>query len=111
MTNETALDTLFLTMPIAFKGRLIQHVGRVMRPHPGKATVEAHDYHDSAARVLASSLPKRALGYVSLGSPTHARRSTRRLGRRMRGVEWWAGDGASLGTSCRIGWPRASAFL
>jgi superfamily II DNA or RNA helicase len=62
-----ALDTLFLTTPIAFKGRLVQYVGRVMRPHPGKTTVEVHDYHDPATGVLASSLKKRAPGYTSLG--------------------------------------------
>jgi superfamily II DNA or RNA helicase len=63
------LDTLFLTAPIAFKGRLVQYVGRVMRPSPGKATAEVHDYHDIATGVLASSLSKRAAGYVSLGFP------------------------------------------
>ena len=62
-----ALDTLFLTTPIAFKGRLVQYVGRVMRPHPNKTTVEVHDYHDPATGVLASSLKKRAPGYTSLG--------------------------------------------
>jgi superfamily II DNA or RNA helicase len=62
-----ALDTLFLTTPIAFKGRLVQYVGRVMRPHPGKITVEVHDYHDPATGVLAASLKKRAPGYTSLG--------------------------------------------
>jgi superfamily II DNA or RNA helicase len=62
-----ALDTLFLTTPIAFKGRLVQYVGRVMRAHPGKTTVEVHDYHDPATGVLASSLKKRAPGYTSLG--------------------------------------------
>ncbi len=62
-----ALDTLFLTTPIAFKGRLVQYVGRVMRPHLNKTTVEVHDYHDPATGVLASSLKKRAPGYTSLG--------------------------------------------
>ncbi len=33
-----ALDTLFLTAPIAFKGPLEQYVGRVLRAHPGKET-------------------------------------------------------------------------
>ncbi|HKS48259.1 MAG TPA: DEAD/DEAH box helicase family protein [Amycolatopsis sp.] len=64
-----ALDTLFLAAPIAFKGRLVQYVGRVLRPHPGKTTAEVHDYHDIETRVLASSLAKRAPGYTSLGFP------------------------------------------
>ena len=61
------LDTLFLAAPIAFKGRLVQYVGRVLRAHPGKTTAEVHDYHDIATGVLASSLAKRAAGYTSLG--------------------------------------------
>ncbi len=64
-----ALDTLFLTAPIAFKGRLVQYVGRVLRAYPGKTTAEVHDYHDIATGVLASSLAKRAPGYTSLGFP------------------------------------------
>ena len=62
-----ALDTLFLAAPIASKGRLVQYVGRVLRPYPGKSTAEVHDYHDENTRVLASSLAKRAPGYTSLG--------------------------------------------
>jgi superfamily II DNA or RNA helicase len=62
-----ALDTLFLAAPIAFKGRLVQYAGRVLRPYPGKTTAEVHDYHDVATGVLASSLAKRAPGYTSLG--------------------------------------------
>ena len=63
------LDTLFLAAPIAFKGRLVQYAGRIMRPHSGKTTAEIHDYHDTATPVLASSLGKRAPGYTSLGFP------------------------------------------
>lgn len=64
-----ALDTVFLAAPIAFKGRLVQYVGRVLRPVPGKHLVEVHDYHDVQTGVLASSLRKRAPGYRSLGFP------------------------------------------
>jgi superfamily II DNA or RNA helicase len=64
-----ALDTLFLAAPIAFKGRLVQYVGRVLRGAPGKHVVEVHDYHDIDTGVLASSLRKRAPGYTSLGFP------------------------------------------
>jgi superfamily II DNA or RNA helicase len=64
-----ALDTLFLTAPIAFKGRLIQYVGRILRPYPGKTTAEVHDYHDAATPVLAASLTKRTPGYTHLGYP------------------------------------------
>jgi len=65
-----ALDTLFLASPIAFKGRLVQYVGRVLRPWPGKSAAEVHDYHDIHVGALASSLAKRAPGYLSLGFPT-----------------------------------------
>ena len=61
------LDTLFLAAPVAFKGRLVQYAGRIMRPYPGKSTAEVHDYHDVFTGVLASSLGKRAPGYTSLG--------------------------------------------
>jgi superfamily II DNA or RNA helicase len=64
-----ALDTLFLAAPISFKGRLVQYAGRILRPYPGKATAEIHDYHDTATGVLAASLAKRAAGYTSLGFP------------------------------------------
>ena len=64
-----ALDTLFLAAPIAQKGKLVQHAGRILRSHDGKATAEVHDYHDELTPVLASSLAKRAPGYTSLGFP------------------------------------------
>jgi len=60
---------LFLAAPLAFKGRLVQYAGRILRAHPGKATAEIHDYHDTDTPVLAASLAKRAPGYTSLGFP------------------------------------------
>jgi superfamily II DNA or RNA helicase len=72
------LDTLFLAAPIAFKGRLVQYVGRILRQHPGKTTAEVHDYHDVNTGVLASSLVKRAPGYVSLGFPDPRRPASTR---------------------------------
>ena len=64
-----ALDTLFLAGPVSFKGRLLQHAGRILRAHPGKETAEVHDYHDVGTPVLAAALAKRAPGYLSLGFP------------------------------------------
>ncbi|MEC3978738.1 DEAD/DEAH box helicase [Amycolatopsis sp. H20-H5] len=69
------LDTLFLAAPIAFKGRLVQYAGRILRAHPGKTTAEIHDYHDVNTGVLASSLAKRAPGYTSLGFTDPRRRN------------------------------------
>lgn len=63
------LDTLFLAAPVSFKGRLVQYVGRVIRPYQGKTVATVHDYYDESTPVLAASLTKRAPGYVSLGFP------------------------------------------
>ena len=64
-----ALDTLFLAAPITFKNRLVQYVGRVTRAYPSKTTATVHDYHDELTPVLASSLRKRAPGYIKMGFP------------------------------------------
>ena len=64
-----ALDTLFLAAPITFKNRLVQYVGRITLPYPSKTTATVHDYHDELTPVIASSLKKRAPGYVKMGFP------------------------------------------
>ncbi|MGH3599608.1 MAG: hypothetical protein ACRDQH_04905, partial [Pseudonocardiaceae bacterium] len=59
-------------------GGLVQYVGRILRPYPGKTTAEVYDYHDIDTRVLASSLAKRAPGYLSLGFPDPRTSASRR---------------------------------
>jgi len=57
------LTTLFLTTPIKFTGRLLQVVGRVLRPAEGK-TPRVYDYVDPV-KVLASSAQSRWLTFQS----------------------------------------------
>ena len=61
------LDTLFLAFPLAFKGRVVQYVGRVLRPIDGKTRVEVHDYVDIRVPVLARMHARRLPAYASLG--------------------------------------------
>jgi superfamily II DNA or RNA helicase len=61
------LDTLFLAFPIAFRGRIVQYVGRVLRPLEGKQRIEVHDYVDAKVPVLARMLTKRLAAYATLG--------------------------------------------
>lgn len=65
--DDSRLDTLFLTMPISWKGTLTQYVGRLHRDHYGKSEVIVHDYADMAVPVLARMAAKRQAGYRALG--------------------------------------------
>jgi hypothetical protein len=69
------LDTLFLAFPLAFKGRLVQYVGRVLRPLAEKTSIEVHDYVDFDIPVLARMHGKRLPAYASLGFDTKRRSS------------------------------------
>jgi superfamily II DNA or RNA helicase len=65
--DDARLDTLFLTMPIAWKGTLAQYVGRLHRQHDGKRDVMVVDYVDDTVAVLARMAAKRRTGYRALG--------------------------------------------
>jgi superfamily II DNA or RNA helicase len=65
--DDARLDTLFLAMPIAWRGTLAQYVGRLHRLHPGKRDVLVYDYVDEAVPVLKRMSEKRLGGYKSLG--------------------------------------------
>jgi DNA polymerase IIIc chi subunit len=61
------LDTLFLTMPISWRGTLKQYVGRLHRSHQGKETIRVYDYVDDNVAILRRMFSKRIKGYKSLG--------------------------------------------
>lgn len=61
------IDTLFLTDPISFKGKLVQYVGRILRDHQNKKNVVVYDYVDSQVPVLRKMYLKRLRSYKSLG--------------------------------------------
>ena len=65
--DDSRLDTLFLTMPISWKGTLAQYVGRLHREHQGKNEVLVYDYADGAVPVLARMAARRGAGYRALG--------------------------------------------
>ena len=46
------LDTLFLAMPISWKGKVAQYAGRLHRNFPGKEEVLIYDYVDIHVPVL-----------------------------------------------------------
>jgi len=52
------LSTLFLTTPITFEGRLLQVLGRIMRPSAGKKA-QVFDYVDESVSVLRRSAESR----------------------------------------------------
>jgi superfamily II DNA or RNA helicase len=65
--DDSRLDTLFLTMPIAWKGTLAQYAGRLHRLHDAKREVIIYDYVDMSVPVLARMAAKRRVGYQTIG--------------------------------------------
>ena len=65
--DDARLDTLFLTMPISWKGTLAQCVGRLHRRHDGKTDVLVADYVDERVPLLTRVTAKRRAGYRALG--------------------------------------------
>jgi superfamily II DNA or RNA helicase len=57
------LDRLFLTMPISWKGTLIQYAGRLHRKHENKKDVIIYDYVDEKVPVLYKMYLRRKRAY------------------------------------------------
>jgi len=65
--DEPRLDTLFLAMPISWKGTLQQYAGRLHRLFENKKEVQVYDYVDIHVRALEKMYQKRLAGYASIG--------------------------------------------
>lgn len=61
------LDTLFLGMPISWKGSLAQYAGRIQRQVVGKDTVRIYDYVDESLPMLQRMFSRRTKAYEALG--------------------------------------------
>jgi superfamily II DNA or RNA helicase len=57
------LSSLFLATPIRFSGRVIQYLGRVLRPAPGKQKARVFDYLDARVDVLVAAARARQRVY------------------------------------------------
>ena len=64
--DEPQLDTLFLTMPASFKGKIVQYTGRLHRQYKDKTNVIIYDYVDSKISLLANMHKKRLKTYKML---------------------------------------------
>lgn len=61
------LDTLFLALPISWKGSLAQYAGRIHRESDGKDQVTIYDYVDCSLPMLQRMFQKRERGYKAMG--------------------------------------------
>lgn len=78
--DDARLDTLFLAMPVSWKGTLVQYAGRLHRGSAGKVDVRIFDYVDGRVPMLARMFAKRMSGYRSMGYSLAAREVALRSG-------------------------------
>ncbi len=57
------LATLFMATPIRFSGRVMQYLGRILRPAQGKARARVYDYVDQRVAPLAAAAKARQRVY------------------------------------------------
>lgn len=65
--DDPRLDTLFLTLPVSWRGTLVQYAGRVHRHLPEKTDVRIYDYLDAGIPLLDAMFRKRFKGYRAMG--------------------------------------------
>ncbi len=65
--DDARLDSLFLVMPISWRGTLQQYAGRLHRLHDKKREVQIYDYVDVHVPMLMRMYAKRVNGYKAMG--------------------------------------------
>jgi len=65
--DDPRLDTLFLTLPVSWRGTIAQYVGRLHRLCDGKRDVRVYDYADLNVPMLARMFDRRCRGYEAVG--------------------------------------------
>jgi superfamily II DNA or RNA helicase/very-short-patch-repair endonuclease len=65
--DDARLDTLFLTLPVSWRGTIAQYVGRLHRLHDRKREVRVYDYAALHVPLLARMFDRRCRGYESVG--------------------------------------------
>ncbi len=65
--DDARLDTLFLALPVSWRGTLVQYAGRLHRRSHGKVEVRIVDYVDRAVPMLTRMFEKRMRGYKAIG--------------------------------------------
>lgn len=65
--DDARLDTLFLALPVSWRGTLAQYAGRLHRLHYNKKEVRIYDYVDSEVPLLEKMYKRRLQGYRSIG--------------------------------------------
>jgi superfamily II DNA or RNA helicase len=65
--DDPRLDTLFLALPVSWKGTLVQYTGRLHRLYPSKTEVRIYDYLDRRVPMLLKMYERRLRGYRAIG--------------------------------------------
>ncbi len=65
--DDARLDTLFLTLPVSWRGTIAQYVGRLHRLHHDKKEVRVFDYADLDVPMLSRMFDRRCQGYEAVG--------------------------------------------
>lgn len=65
--DHPRLDTLFLALPVSWKGTIAQYAGRLHRLHQGKREVRIYDYADLEVPLLSRMFDRRCRGYEAVG--------------------------------------------
>ncbi|MCF7975727.1 MAG: DEAD/DEAH box helicase family protein [Phycisphaerae bacterium] len=65
--DDPRLDTLFVTLPVSWRGTIAQYVGRLHRLNQGKREVRVYDYADLNVPMLSRMFDRRCRSYEAVG--------------------------------------------